>query len=121
MAIGSRVRPIVGQTADGTGATYIVVDGWDDTNIQCVANGTVTFTVDSTVQNIMYDATALNAVNMNSALDTTRYVAPTSAVWTNQIASGSVSVNGQVNTPVFAYRINITAGTGSVTYHIKQG
>ena len=120
----TRRRPIVGQTAANVvAATYIVVEASaDDTRIQVVANGTVTFTVDSTLQNIMYDATALAAANLNSPSDPDRYVAPASAVWTEELASGSVSaVVELINQPCFAIRINQTAGTGSVSYHILQG
>jgi hypothetical protein len=117
----SRKRPIIGTTPVGVGATYIIVEREDDTNIQCVANGTVTFTVDSTVQNITYDAAGIAAVNVDNSDG--RYIVPASAVWTNQEASGSISVNTiMVNEPIFAIRINITAGVaGSVTYTIQQG
>lgn len=120
----SRRRPITGTTPVGVGATYIVVEAFeDDTNIQVIANGTVTFTVDSTMQNIMYDATALAAVNLSQPADSSRYVAPASAVWANEIASGAISAAVTLqNEPVFAIRINITAGAaGSVTYTILQG
>lgn len=115
----NRTRPIVGQTAAGVGATYIVVDqACDDTRIQVIANGTVTFTVDYTNQNILHGApTAVNIVQPN---DADRYVAPASATWINGIASGSASAEDELRTPVFALRINITAGTGSVSYHINQ-
>lgn len=116
----TRKRPIVGTTPAGVGITYIVVEAFeDDTDIQVVANGTVTFTVDSTLQNIMYDATAQAAVNIYNPNG--RYVAPTAAVWANEIASGSVSARvALASEPVFAIRINITAGTGSVSYSILQ-
>lgn len=118
----SRKRPITGQTANGTGATYIVVESFEDTvNIQASINGTVTYTVDWTNMNILYDATALAAVNVVQPDDAPRYVAPASADWVNFIASGSVDANGQLQFPVFAVRINITAGTGSVSYYITQG
>jgi hypothetical protein len=118
----SRRRPIVGTTPVGVGITYIVVEMFnDDTNVQVVANGTVTFTVDSTLENILYDATAKAAHNVGNPNG--RYVAPTDAVWTNQLASAGVSANFQmINEPVFALRINITAGAaGSVTYTVLQG
>ena len=117
----TRRRPITGTTPVGVGATYIIVEASaDDTNIQLIANGTVTFTVDSTLQNISYDAAAIAGWNVS---DPDRYVVPASAVWTEQQASGSVSVNTTlVNEPIFAIRIDITAGVaGSVTYTILQG
>jgi hypothetical protein len=118
----SRTRPYTGTTPVGVGITYIIVEPKDDTNIQVIANGTVTFTVDTTIQNITYDAAALSAVNIATGLDASRYVAPTAAVWTNAIASGSVSAVVALTSPIFAVRINITAGVaGSVSYHIAQG
>jgi len=117
----TRIRPFTGTTPAGVGITYVPVEaGKQDSDIQVVANGTVTFTVDTTLQNILYDATALAAVNLQG--DSSRYVAPASAVWTNLIASGSVSARAQLtDQAVFAFRINITAGTGSVSYSILQG
>lgn len=120
MAHGSRKRPIVGTTPTGVGATYIIVEAFEDSmNVQVSVNGTVTFTVDWTNMNIMYDANALAAVNITN--DDGRYVAPASADWVNFITSGSADANAQLQFPVFAIRINITVGTGSVDYHISQG
>lgn len=123
MSYHARSRPIVGRTPDGIGAHYIVVDGYqDDLNIQVVANGTVTFTVDSTLQNILYSTAAQAAVNVGGQTppEQDRYVDPASAVWTNEIASGSADARDTIVGPVFAIRINITVGTGSVSYHIAQ-
>jgi len=119
----SRKRPYTGTTPDGTGATYVIVETFlDDTRIHVVANGTVTFTVDSTAQNITYDAAAQAAVNVVQPSDPGRYVAPTAADWDNEIASGSVDASVAISDkPIFAVRINITAGTGSVSYTIAQG
>jgi hypothetical protein len=119
----TRIRPFTGTTPVGVGITYVIVEtAPSDTDIQVVANGTVTFTVDTTLQNITYDATALKAANLQN-LDPSRYVAPTAAIWTNLIASGSISARAQLtDNAVFAIRINITAGAaGSVTYAITQG
>ena len=115
-----RNRPIVGETPAGVGATYVVVEGYeDDINIQVIANGTVTFTVDWTLQNILYDAAAIAAVNIRN--DEGRYVDPASAVWINEIASGVISAQSTLtDRPIFAFRINVTAGTGSVSYTIAQ-
>lgn len=119
----SRNRTFTGETPTGTGAHYIVVESFnDDSNVQVIANGTVTFTVDHTVQNILFDTAAQSAVNLVQPTDPERYVDPGSAIWTELIASGTVSANAQLaNEPVFAFRIDITAGTGSVSYHIAQG
>jgi hypothetical protein len=120
----TRRRPITGTTPVGVGATYIIVEAAaDDTNVQIVANGTVTFTVDSTLQNILYSTAAQAAINLSSPSDPDRYVDPTNAVWTEQLASAGVDANvTMVNEPIFALRINITAGVaGSVTYTVLQG
>ena len=112
-------RPVIGQTATGTGATYIPLSRHSSrTNVQVVANGTVTFTVDSTLQGIHWDDTALAAVNLQP--NNEAWVAPANADWMNEIASGSASADVQVNSPIAALRINITAGTGSVSYRIQQ-
>jgi hypothetical protein len=113
-------RPIVGTTATGTGATYIIVSGHSPrTTINLVANGTVTFTVDSTIQKINWDATALaNCVNLQP--NNEAWVAPASATWVNEVASGSVDANASLSTPINGIRIDITAGTGSVGYRIQQ-
>lgn len=118
----ARNRPIVGETPAGTGATYIVVEGYeDDVNVQVTAEGTVTFTVDWTNENILYDAAARAAVNISpGGINNDRYIAPTDATWTNLITTGSADATAQTGFPIFALRINITAGTGSVRYHITQ-
>lgn len=121
-----RRRPRTGTTPVGVAPTYIVVDPvLESTTVQVIANGTVTFTVDFTDQNIMYDAAAQAAVNVGGyGNPNARYVVPASAVWTNLIASGAVSAKANIGNDelVFAIRINITAGAaGSVTYTINQG
>ena len=118
----SRRRPFTGETPAGVGITYIPVEAFmSDTDVQVVAIGTVTFTVDTTLENIMYDTATQAAINMQPQ-GPGRYVDPASAVWTNLIASGAVSARAALtDAPVFAVRINITAGTGSVRYAITQG
>jgi hypothetical protein len=116
----SRKRVITGETPAGVGATYIVVEQFEDTvNIQTEAVGTVTtLTIDWTNQNILYDAAALAAVNVNTPDDPGRYSDPASATWVNIASAVGAS---QLQFPVFAIRIDITAGTGSVRYQITQG
>ena len=118
-----RSRPYVGRTPDGTGATYIVIEADErPTNVQVVANGTVTFTVDWTNQNILYSTADQAAVNVGGQTppEQDRYADPSGAVWNNLIGSGSANANANLDVPAFALRINITAGTGSVSYHITQ-
>lgn len=116
----ARSRPISGTTAAGVGATYIIVESFEDTvNIQLTINGTVTaFTCDWTNENILYDDTALAAVNLVQPQDTGRYVAPASATWNNITLTANAA---QLQFPVFALRLDITTGTGSIDYHITQG
>ena len=113
-----RTRPYVGRTADGTGAKYIVIEADErPTNIQLVVNGTVTaYTVDWTNQNILFDSKEQSGVNAIAEED--RYTEAGSAVWTQLF--DQTATQGQLDFPAFALRINITAGTGSISYHITQ-
>lgn len=118
-----RTRPYVGRTPDGVAETYIVIEADErPTHVQVIANGTVTFTVDYTNQNILYSTAAQAAVNVGGQTppEQDRYVDPSSATWVNLIASGSVSADASLDVPAFAIRINVTAGTGSVSWHITQ-
>ncbi len=113
-------RPIVGTTPTGTGITYIVMNKYDSrSNIQVVANGTVTFTVDTTLDTIHFDDET-DPVPVNFQNLSADHVAPASAEWINLVASGSADAQSQINYPIAAVRLNITAGTGSVTYRIQQ-
>ena len=117
----TRRSPIRGVTPAGVGSHYIIVESFEDTvNIQCNVNGTVTYAVDWTNQNIFYGTTALEAVNVATP-NNQRYAPPGAADWTNFIVSGAADATGQLQFPVFAIRIDITGGTGSVNYHITQG
>ena len=108
------MRPIRLTTAVGVGATYIPVNRYcDDTSIVVVANGTVTFTVDSTLDNIRPTAGLVNSPS--------DAVAAASAVWINEIASGSVDANAHITKPIDSLRVNITAGAaGSVSITVVQ-
>ena len=108
-----------GTTAAGTGATYIPVDRFQqELTVQVIANGTVTFTVDYTGDNVLYVTAAQVAANLQGRKD---LVDPGSAAWTNLIASGSANAAATTEARARCVRINITAGTGSVTYTINQG
>lgn len=113
-------RPIAGETPTGTGATYISLSRHSSrTNVDVFVNGTVTFTVDSTVMNILYDTATQSAINLQP--NPPDMADPTDAdIWDEEIASGSADAAAAINTPIAALRINITAGTGSVRYRIQQ-
>lgn len=128
----SRRRPIVGRTDTGIGAHYIIVEAFErPINVQVTAEGTVTFTVDWTVQNVLYDVTGKRAVNVAGGdgsadqpvvmTEQDRYIPPANAVWNSLITSGSADAQASIDVPVFAIRIDITVGTGAVAYHITQG
>jgi hypothetical protein len=113
-------RPIVGTTPTGVGIHYIILNRYaENVRIETSVNGTVTdYDVDWTIDNIMFDATALKAVNLQPNAER---VAPTDATWivtTINAASGSDAL--EFSRPVFALRVNLIAGTGSVTYRILQ-
>lgn len=113
-------RPIVGTTATGTGATYIILDRYQEkVRIETSVNGTVTdYDVDFTLDNIMFDAVGLTAVNLQPIGDR---VAPASAVWVATAINAAAGTDSDEFTrPVFGLRVNIIAGTGSVTYRILQ-
>lgn len=130
MAWGHRARgrPITGITPAGVGATYVIVEGYqDDINVQIVEDGTTTnWLVQWTNQNILYDDTALQAVNLQQRGEGDRYVAPASAQWAdftpvlNQDTPGNAS---SISDPIFALRIQVLAGvsTDALRYHITVG
>lgn len=110
---------IRGTTAAGTGTTYIPVDRLQaQMSIQFVANGTVTFTIDGTGDNVLYDTATIAAANMQGRKD---LVDPSAAMWDEIVASGSSSGDAFTERKFRALRIAITAGSGSVTYVINQG
>lgn len=108
-------RVITGTTEAGTGATYIPIDRYaENTTIHVFAEGTVTFTVDQTLDNIV--RAAANPTDISNSL-----VTPANAEWVELIASGSADAQyGPAELEAYAIRINITAGTGSVKFRIAQ-
>ena len=113
-------RPIVGTTPTGTGAHYIILNRYaGDVRIETSVNGTVTdYDVDYTLDNITFDATALAAINLQPNAER---VDPTAATWIATAINASAGADAEeFSRPVFALRVNIIAGTGSVTYRILQ-
>lgn len=109
------MRTNTGTTAAGIGATYIPINRYvDSTSIQLTVSGTVTFTVDYTLDNIRPGAAA-SAVNAPG-----NGVAAASATWETLVSSGSVGTVASLDVPVDSLRINITAGTGTVSWRIIQ-
>jgi len=108
-------RVIRVSTPAGVGATYIPIDRSTQTlTIQAIAVGTVTYTVDYTLDNIRRGLA--NPYDNSEDL-----VAAASADWTNLIASGSASTSFNSTATMMALRVNITAGTGNVRILISQG
>lgn len=96
---------IVTQTGTGTSA-WIPVDYTQNAfaiGFGCVVSGTVTYTVQHTFDNIQ-DAS----------------VTPT-AFDHSTVAAETTNQDGNYAFPVRAIRLNVTAGTGSVTITILQG
>lgn len=96
---------IVTQTGTGTSA-WIPVDHTQNAfaiGFGCVVSGTVTYTVQHTFDNIQ-DASVTPTAFDHSTV---------SAETTNQ--------DGNYAFPIRAIRLNVTAGTGSVTITILQG
>lgn len=108
-----------GTTAAGVGITYIPVDRFQSyLTAQLVANGTVTYTVDGTGDNILWNTATLAAANLQNRHGA---VDASNATWDNLQASGSASGDFTAEGRYRCLRINITAGTGSVTFIINQG
>lgn len=106
-------RPIVGTTAAGAGATYVVLNRYaEKTSIQITVNGTVSdYDVDTTMNNIL--SAAPNAPEGG--------VAAASATWLpTSLNAESASGGLDLTVPVFALRINLITGTGSLSYRILQ-
>lgn len=117
MPHGSRNRTYSGRVL-GTGEAIVVVESFQrPSTVQIDLNGG-TATVEYTLQNVLYDAAALAAVNINTPEDTGRYVDPAAADWTAVTITAGI---GTLDIPVFAIRINATgAGTPGIDYHIAQ-
>ncbi len=110
-----RTRPIVGETQAGTGTTDIVVGAANTYTMQFQAIDTVTYDVATTVQNILFDGNTANV-----PADSNRYISADSAEWETIQASTTSDVQISLGRPIFAIRITISAGSGSVAYHLRM-
>lgn len=120
--MGQYARPIFGTTAAGTGATYVILNRYtENTRIQTSVNGTVSdYDVDFTIDNITANAGLLASAQFQYGGVGDR-VLPASATWiATDLNAESAAGALDITTPVFALRILINAGTGSVTYRILQ-
>lgn len=97
-----RPRKIV-QTGVGTSAPFPV--DWRQQNFQvslmCEVEGTVTYTIQHTLDNVLNNETALWFDNATLANKTT-------------------TADGNYAFPITAFRVNVTAGTGTVTVRFVQ-
>lgn len=113
-------RPVVGSIAAGAVTTVIPLNRYAArSHIQVAITGANTFSIDSTLDNILWDAAPLaNAVNLqpNSPEDSD----PSTAAWVEEQASGSASVTLKLNSPVAAIRIVKTVGAGTAEYRVQQ-
>lgn len=102
-------------TPAGTGETYIPIDRYSPAiTIQCDAIGTITFTVDYTLDDVVRGQA--NSYDVNNE----NIVAPASAQWTNLIASGSADVAYNGSLSARCLRVNRTVGTGQVRIRVSQ-
>lgn len=113
-------RPIVGSIAAGVVTTVIPVNRYASrTHIQVALTGANTFSIESTLDNILWDQAVLDgAVNLqpNSAEDDD----PSTAAWVEELASGTVDVTLKLDSPIAAVRILKTVGAGTAAYRIQQ-
>ena len=109
-------RVITVTTAAGVGATYIPISrSYEQLNISTTVSGTATYTVDRTLDNIV--RSQANSYDVHGETLT----APASAEWLNVIASQvNVAANFSGEVGGYALRVDITAGTGTVTIRILQ-
>lgn len=113
-------RPTVGSIAAGAVTTVVPLNRYSArTHIQVDLTGANTFSIDSTLDNVLWNtATLASAVNLqpNSPEDAD----PTAAAWVEEQASGSVDVTLKLNSPIAAIRIVKTVGAGTAEYRVQQ-
>lgn len=104
------MRPVT-VSVTGVGATPpVVLDQYiapENTTFSAIVNGTVTYNVEYSVD----DPYASYATNYN-----------TNATWYVLTGASALTANSSSNTafPARALRVNVTAGTGSVTFTVIQ-
>jgi len=100
-------RPIVVTTPVGIGITYIPVNRYSQyTTAQCNLLAAGTFQVDYTLDDIVRPVTNPYDTSATEGAGT----APASAMWSQFIASGTASTQGNLSVQIRALRVNITAG-----------
>lgn len=97
---------IISQTGVGTSAPFPV--DWRQQNFQitliCEAVGTVTYTIEHTADNIIDGRETATPVWMPHAT----------------LAAKTTTAEGNYTSPITAFRVNVTAGTGTVKVRFVQ-
>lgn len=88
------------------------------TTFQIDLTGANTFSVESTLDTILWSDAALVAVNLQPRGGDV--VDPSDAAWVEELASASVDAQFQLNSPVAALRVIKTVGAGTAKVRIQQ-
>ena len=113
-------RPVTSSVAAGANTVYIPLNRYSNrSHIQVALTGANTFSIESTLDTILWDAASL-AGNANLQNRQDGYAAPASAAWVEEQASGTASVTLKLDSPVAAIRIVKTVGAGTAAVRIQQ-
>jgi len=117
---GSYSRPVQGNIVAGAVTVNIPLNRHANrTHLQVVLTGANTFSVDSTQDSIHWDQAVLDsAVNLQPP--NSIRADPSTAIWEEEQASGTVDLSLKLNAPVAALRIVKTVGAGTAVYRIQQ-
>lgn len=115
----STARPIVVNIIAGAVTKNIPLNRHASrTRIDVVLTGANTFSIDETLDTILWDATALTAINLQPR--TGDVTDPTTANWVEVQASAAASSTLVLNSPVAAIRIVKSLGAGTAEVRIQQ-
>ncbi len=115
----STARPVVVSIPAGAITKDIPLNRHADrTTIGVAITGANTYSIDSTLDTVLWDTVALKAVNLQPR--TGDVVDTGSANWVEELASGSVTASLTLNAPVAAIRIVKSGGAGTAEVRIQQ-
>lgn len=113
-------RPVSASVVAGANTVVIPLNRYASrSHIQVALTGANTFSIDSTLDNILWNtATLASAVNLqpNSPDDAD----PTTAAWVEEQASGTADVTLKLNSPIAAIRVVKTVGAGTAEVRVQQ-
>lgn len=116
----SYARPVSASIPAGAATVVIPLNRYAArSHIQVDVTGANTFSIDSTLDTILWDQTVVDAaVNLQPRGDDV--AGPSTAAWVEEQASGGVDSTLKLNSPVAAIRIVKTVGAGTALVRIQQ-